>query len=72
MEVYVVKKAEDIFLDVIGGWYKFGKKTGLYDLMVEQQMKDEELKNKHTALWVLKHIGIGTLKGLTGNWLSKK
>lgn len=49
------------------------EKTGV-DLVakqVEQQEKDDELKKKNPVLHTLKHLGIGTLKGITGSSFSK-
>ena len=65
-------KLENIFLKGVMKWYEFGKKTGLYDLMARQMEKDEELKEEHPALWTVKHIGTGAIKGITGNWWSNR
>lgn len=62
-------KALKAYSDAIDSANQAVKKyTGksLYERMLEDEKRDQELKKKNPTLWTAKHLASGTLKGLIG------
>lgn len=63
-------KALKVYSDAIDSANNAVKKhTGksLYERMMEEEKRDENLKKKNPTLWTAKHLASGTLKGLIGS-----